>query len=126
MNLIPTCEYESDDDEDDGEIIQIEEITTENEVENLFKAFEDASTHMNDILDERVSQFIASVDDSFRSSTGGASVRNNPRTSLILTESQHDLIVLNKPKPNLLFGSSFRKPQPLLTSNSKRFYSSCS
>lgn len=117
MNLVPSCEYESDDEDEEGEILT-EEVSTESEVENLFKAFEEAS--IGELADERVSQFIASVDDSFRSSTGGASVRNNPRTSIMM-ESQHAL-PLPQPRPNLIFGSTYRRPQPLLTSSSKRYH----
>jgi hypothetical protein len=118
MNLVPTCDYESEDDDDDCETTAVEEITTENEVENLFKAFEEASIG-GEVTDERISNFIASFDQSARDSTGGFSVRNNPRSSeQRFTESQP---TIQSPQHQNIFEASFRIPQPLLTSSSRKF-----
>jgi hypothetical protein len=118
MNLVPTCDYESEDEDEDCETLAIEEISTENEIESLFKAFEEASIG-GEVTDERLSHFIASFDQSVRDSTGEFSVGNNPRSSGVrMTESQP---TIPSPSHTNIFESSFRTPPPLLTSSSRRF-----
>lgn len=125
MNLVPTGDYGSDEDEDEeeGETATVEDVFTESDVDNLFKAFEDASIHGGSggdgVIDERVSQFITSLDQDsviLRDSTDGVSVRNNPRTSL--QSAMEPSLISPQSKRELLF-STFRKPQPLLTSSSR-------
>jgi hypothetical protein len=125
MNLVPTGDYESEEEEDeeDGDATVVEDVFTESDVDNLFKAFEDASLRGGSAGDgngngnasnESVSQFMSSFD--IRDSTGGVSVRNNPRTSVhsVLEPS----LVSPLSKRELVF-SAFRQPQPLLTSSSR-------
>jgi hypothetical protein len=125
MNLVPTGDYgsEEEEDEEDGDVATVEDVVTENDVDNLFKAFEDASLRGGSggdgVIDDRVSQFISSFDQDsllLRDSTDGVSVRNNPRTSL--QSAAEPSLLSPQSKRELLF-STYRKPQPLLTSSSR-------
>lgn len=123
VNLVPTGEYESEEEDEDGDAYPVEEIDTNSEVDNLFKALEEAS-HGVEITDERFSLFISTMDQDYSSSMDDtacdASVDGNPRTSTVqrLSESA-PYSRLPQENKKLIFGSIYRKPRPLLSPSAR-------
>lgn len=123
MNLVPTGDYESEEEDEEGDILQPEEIDTNLDVDNLFKALEDASQGV-EITDERISQFISTMDQDYSTSLDNdvaCSVDGNPRTSTAqrITES---LRSQSQEVKQLVFGSIYRKPRPLLSPSARRSF----